>query len=482
MSYFHILILFGIMAAADKLTDEELLAILTKRGFHVSEKPVTGAAKGVGAPPTSVDPGVSGPPPPSLAPTHPTSAPLGPTLAPLKTVSDVSTLKLDLSKYLPSRATGDTGTRPKVDFVTSTPAPGMPIIPPYSLAPPTSATAPVSLPPPTPIPTSFSYTPLTSAPPTTFGPAEMSRITSTSHLQYNLTASVHKIPSFSGDDQKGDVSFVELRFEIRCLMSDPDISPGVQVQAIRQSLRGTARKVLVSLGEGATATEILRKLDSLFGDVSTNEMLMQEFFNSFQKPEESVTSFGCRLEGLLQLAVDHGHIAASAKNDMLQHKFWTYLSSERLKSQTRHKYDSITEYDSLLREIRKVEKEMAMAPTPAGKKSATQQPVVVNDQLKEVEDRMDKKLSDLEKRLDDKLDSKFDLILQKLDQRPSGNFSQNSNRPSNNNNRRYNNNNRFNNNNNNRSYRGGRPNNFRGRGGRPQNQNSTQSKDNPLNG
>ena len=142
----------------------------------------------------------------------------------------------------------------------------------------------------------------------------------------------------------------------------------------------------------------------------------------------------------------------------------------------------MTDYDSLLREIRKVEKEMTMTPAPAGKKAPTHNAVVVDDQLKEVEERMDKKLSDLEKRLDDKLDNKFNLILQKLDQRPSDNYSQASynNRP--NNNRQYSN--RFNNSrpNSNRGRGGGRPNNFRGRGGQPQQQTSTQKKDTPLNG
>ena len=68
-----------------------------------------------------------------------------------------------------------------------------------------------------------------------------------------------------------DVSYSEWRFEIKCLSTDPDITPNVLSQAIRRSLRGTARKMLIPLGENATVEDtcILSKLDALFGNIST---------------------------------------------------------------------------------------------------------------------------------------------------------------------------------------------------------------------
>lgn len=237
--------------------------------------------------------------------------------------------------------------------------------------------------------------------------------------QYHVSAPpAPKISFFSGDDQKGDITYNEWRFEVRCLVHDPDITHSVLVQAIRRSLRGTARTMLVSLGEFASCDQILAKLDSLFGDVSTNGMIMQEFFNSNQKSDESVTSFGCRLEGLLQLAIQHGNLPPEDKNDLLRHKFWTSLSSDKLKSQTRHKYDSLTNYDDLLREIRMVEKEMSVGHSgPQVSKKAVHQPMFVDDQIREVERRVDQKLESLERRIDSKLDDKFNLILNKLDDR-----------------------------------------------------------------
>ncbi|OWF47305.1 hypothetical protein KP79_PYT26188 [Mizuhopecten yessoensis] len=41
------------------------------------------------------------------------------------------------------------------------------------------------------------------------------------------------------------------------------------VQAIRRSLRGIARRMLIPIGDNAISREILSKLDSLFRDIST---------------------------------------------------------------------------------------------------------------------------------------------------------------------------------------------------------------------
>ena len=52
------------------------------------------------------------------------------------------------------------------------------------------------------------------------------------------------------------------------------------------------------------------------------------------------------------IAIDHEYLDRKSKNDLLSHTFWTSLHLDQLKSQPRHKYDTIREYDVLLREIR----------------------------------------------------------------------------------------------------------------------------------
>lgn len=89
----------------------------------------------------------------------------------------------------------------------------------------------------------------------------------TSTQVYEITNNVPRIPQFSGDEppQKGDVSYKEWRFLVQCLVGDPDIKPNLLIQSIRRSLRGTAKNMLIPLGEKATVKQILSKLDVLFG-------------------------------------------------------------------------------------------------------------------------------------------------------------------------------------------------------------------------
>ena len=244
-----------------------------------------------------------------------------------------------------------------------------------------------------------------------------------SNIHYVPTVRAPKMPSFSGDKppQKGDVTYQEWRFEVSCLLNDDEISHNQLVQAMRRSLRGTARKLLIPLGEKASVEDILQKLDVMFGDVSSKGMIMQEFFNATQRSSESVTAFGCRLETILQTAIDHDHIPRTSKNYL--HKFWTGLYSEKLKSQTRHKYDTIADFDILLREIRQVDKELSLV--PGSGRSAIHNPLTLahQDSLEEkfhaLEKQMDSKfqnqIESMEKRLFQKLDDKFATIIGKLD-------------------------------------------------------------------
>ena len=131
------------------------------------------------------------------------------------------------------------------------------------------------------------------------------------------------------------------------------------------------------------------------------------------------------------MAIENGHILANAKNDMLRHKFWTSLASEKLKSQTRHKYDTISDYNCLLKEIRMVDKEINMSvpisprhPTGRGQVNAVYDQSM-EQRFSNLEKSLKSELSLIEKRLEDKYESKLDRILQRLesthttDSRPS---------------------------------------------------------------
>ena len=185
---------------------------------------------------------------------------------------------------------------------------------------------------------------------------------------------VPKLPFFSGSEEpsKGEVTYEVWSFEVKCLQNTPYLQESVLLQSIRTSLKGSARSLLVPLGEKATVTDILNKLDGFYGNVSSGETLIQTFYNDFQKESETIVQYGSRLEQTLSRAIRYGHIDFVAKDAMLRSKFWTGLRSQQLKNSTRHLYDSIKDFQTLLREVRKVEQEDLNSNRPAAKQKTAQ--------------------------------------------------------------------------------------------------------------
>ena len=145
--------------------------------------------------------------------------------------------------------------------------------------------------------------------------------------------------------------------EVKCLQSSSVLPEPILLQSIWNSLKGSARSLLVPLGQNDTVADILAKLDGFYANVSSSETLIQSFYSDYQKEAESVVSFASKIEQTLSRAVKSCHIDGIAKDAMLRSKFWTGLKSQSLKNSTRHLYDTIKDFPSLLREIRKVDQE-----------------------------------------------------------------------------------------------------------------------------
>lgn len=71
---------------------------------------------------------------------------------------------------------------------------------------------------------------------------------------------------------------------------------------------------------------------------------------------EEVTAWGCRLEDLLDRAMEHKSVPINDVNEMLRSRFWNGLN-QRLKDGSRHKFDTVADFDKLRKEIRAIEKE-----------------------------------------------------------------------------------------------------------------------------
>ena len=137
-------------------------------------------------------------------------------------------------------------------------------------------------------------------------------------------------------------------------------SEAVIGQVVRKSLKGDAKKVLVQMREGASVDEIIRKLEGMFGNVATPMSILQEFYTVFQKQDESVASWGLRLESTLQKAIEKGQVRHEDRDDLLRDKFWRSLRSEKLKLATTIHFHTCKNFDLLRQKVRVQEYEMKL--------------------------------------------------------------------------------------------------------------------------
>ncbi|XP_061170721.1 uncharacterized protein LOC133180168 [Saccostrea echinata] len=166
-----------------------------------------------------------------------------------------------------------------------------------------------------------------------------------------------KLPTFSGSEplQKGKVSFDVWSYEVRCLKNQ--LPEHVLLHSVRSSLKGLTREMLIPLGEFASVDNILMKMEDFYGNVSTAENIMQNFYSDHQKEGETIVAYGSRLEQTVSKAVRLGHVDVVAKDSMLRSKFWSGLRNPQLRNATRNKYETVKEFQTLLREVRQIEQE-----------------------------------------------------------------------------------------------------------------------------
>ena len=191
-----------------------------------------------------------------------------------------------------------------------------------------------------------------------------------------------KFTPFSGDDSKpkGEATYEEWRYEVKCTRRDKVYPENVIGQAIRKSLRGPAKREIVQMGPSASVEDIMERLESTFGNVASGMSVLQEFFTASQKQEETVAAWGLRLEEIMQNAIDKGHIQDDEKDDLLKDKFWRSLRSERLKNATRIDFRTISNFKQLVKAVRTEELSMK------ANANAQQQTVTTNVSQKEEKD------------------------------------------------------------------------------------------------
>lgn len=217
------------------------------------------------------------------------------------------------------------------------------------------------------------------------------------HKKDTVSSDYTKFSTFSGEDPKpkGEATYEEWSYEVNCIVKER-VHPEFKIaQAIRKSLKGQAKRVLIPLGTIATVDEMLTKLETIFGNVASGESVLQSFYTASQRADESVAAWGLRLEEILQIAINKGHVELAKKNSMLRSRFWRALRSEKLKNATRIYYETADDFEMLRREVRAEEHEIKLATG-----TAQHRPVQAQDQRDESKfDSMMKKITELERQM-----------------------------------------------------------------------------------
>ena len=168
----------------------------------------------------------------------------------------------------------------------------------------------------------------------------------------SVITQIPKISQFSGD--KKDTPCDLWKFEVKCLQEDEKYSEEMIKQAIRKSLKNDPGRIVKRLGTKATISEIIDKLEGIYGDIEQGQDIVAEFYRAKQRGDEDVVTWSCRLESILDRALDQKEIDSSEVEELLRVRFYNGLL-EHLRDRSAHKYDQISSFDKLRTAVRQIE-------------------------------------------------------------------------------------------------------------------------------
>lgn len=169
------------------------------------------------------------------------------------------------------------------------------------------------------------------------------------------------LPIFNGAAGKGnEVSYTQWKYAVKGLQGQH--ADSAVLQAIRQSVRGRGFDALYTLGDSPTLTQVISKFDTLFGKTLSQSEAMKELYGAEQKESESITTWSCRLEGLMIDAINCDAIQVDKRVETLRKQFWNGLCNSEVKNALRHKVEAGISFEDLISAARSVEKEVSSTP------------------------------------------------------------------------------------------------------------------------
>lgn len=112
------------------------------------------------------------------------------------------------------------------------------------------------------------------------------------------------------------------------------------------------------LGTNVSLEKMIEKMDSIFGEIYEGVSVMTEFYSASQKDKENVTTWSCRLENILEKAIQMGKVNRHEADSML-----SFMLLKGLRPQLRaihsihYVKDKCTSFDQLRVALRKLEKD-----------------------------------------------------------------------------------------------------------------------------
>jgi len=149
------------------------------------------------------------------------------------------------------------------------------------------------------------------------------------------------VTAFNGEPKPGETTYTQFNYQVRCLIRDGKISDSAIMQAVRRAVKGSAADTLLAMGEAVTPQRMLSKFEVVYGNVLTREQTLEEIYAARQREGELTAPWCSRLENLAAVAIDKGAISKQCSDEIIRSKFWTGLSNDYIKQQTRHKFDDI---------------------------------------------------------------------------------------------------------------------------------------------
>ncbi|KAH3699903.1 hypothetical protein DPMN_074865 [Dreissena polymorpha] len=216
---------------------------------------------------------------------------------------------------------------------------------------------------------------------------------------YPETGTYHfpKLSAFSGEDNKGEATWDAFRYEIHALLTEGTFTEKQIMLGLRRSMKGTAGDILRRLGPGASLHEVLKKLESTYGNIESQESVMRKFYSCTQGAEE-VTAYASRLEDLFARAIELKAIKRG-NDEILKQVLFQGLKLD-LKHIAQYKYDTIDDYDRFKIELRRLEKDLQMTDKKrtcnVAQKPEKEEKSEINE-LKAMVHELNRKIEDLQK-------------------------------------------------------------------------------------